>query len=255
MHKRLNVEGLIGINFAYSQGVYKGIYLALSGAVLKHTQMDIISQNLANADTIGYKKDQITFKDYLIPQDSFSIDPDGRAMSYVSTFRTDLSAGNLIKTGNLLDIAIEGKGFISLEGSRYTRRGDLKKNSEGYLTTQNDIKVLGEKGPIKLPEGVLQINESGDLFVDGEKVDSLRIVDFQKPENLIRAGGEIFLSKDKPSKAKGAVKQGYLEKSNVEIVKEMVRMIEMYREFESYQKAIQFFDDAQGKATNEIAKI
>jgi flagellar basal-body rod protein FlgG len=217
--------------------------------------METISQNLANADTIGYKKDQITFQDYLIPQDAFSYAPDGRAMSYVSAFRTDLSAGNLVKTGNLFDIAIEGKGFIALEGNRYTRKGDLKKDSKGYLTTQNNIKVLGEKGPIQLPDGTLQINESGDVFVNEEKVDSLRIVDIKKSENLIRAGGDIFFLKDKPSKTKGVVKQGHLEKSNVEIVKEMVRMIEMFREFESFQKAIQFFDDAQAKATNEIAKI
>lgn len=217
--------------------------------------METISQNLANADTIGYKKDQITFKDYLIPQDVFSYDPDGRAMSYISTFRTDLSAGNMIKTDNLLDIAIEGKGFISLEGNRYTRRGDLKKDGEGYLTTQDNIKVLGEKGPIRLPDGTLQINESGDVSVNGEKVDSLRIVEFQQPENLSKAGGNIFLFKGNPSQTKGVVRQGQLEKSNVEIVKEMVRMIEMFREFESFQKAIQIFDDAQAKATNEIAKI
>jgi flagellar basal-body rod protein FlgG len=235
--------------------MYKGIYIALSGAVLKHAQMEIISQNLANADTIGYKKDQITFKDYLIPQDVFSYDPDGRAMSYISTFKTDLSAGNMIKTGNLLDIALEGKGFISLQGNRYTRRGDLKKDGEGYLTTQDNIKVLGEKGPIQLPDGILQINESGDVFVNEEKVDSLKIVEFQQPENLSKAGGDIFFFKGNPAQTKGVVKQGQLEKSNVEVVKEMIRMIEMFREYESFQKAIQFFDDAQAKATNEIAKI
>jgi flagellar basal-body rod protein FlgG len=234
--------------------MYKGIYIALSGAVLKHTQMEVISQNLANADTIGYKKDKITFKDYLMPQDAFSSLPDGRAMSDFSKFMTDLSAGNMVRTGNALDIAIEGKGFISLEGNRYTRRGDLKKDGEGYLTTQNNIKVLGEKGPIRLPDGALDLSESGEVFVNGEKIDSLKIVDFQQQENLKKAG-DIFFYKGSPSQIKGFVKQGNLEKSNVEIVKEMVHMIEMYREFESFQKAIQFFDEAQEKATNEIAKI
>jgi flagellar basal-body rod protein FlgF len=245
----------LGINFAYPWSMYKGIYIALSGAVLKNTQMEVISQNLANADTIGYKKDKITFKDYLMPQDAFSGSPDGRAMSDISKFMTDLSAGNMIRTGNALDIAIEGKGFISLEGNRYTRRGDLKKDNEGYLTTQNNIKVLGKKGPIQLPDGALQINESGEVFVNEEMIDSLKIVDFQQTENLTKAGEDIFFYKGNPSQIKGFVKQGNLEKSNVEIVKEMVNMIEMYREFESFQKAIQFFDEAQEKATNEIAKI
>lgn len=229
--------------------------MALSGAVLKYAQMEIISQNLANADTVAYKRGDVAFKDYLIPQDVVSFDPDGRAMGYFSSFNTDLSAGTLIRTGNHLDIGIEGSGFLSLEGNRYTRRGDLKKDSEGYLCIQNGIRVMGEKGPIKLPDGVLQISESGDILVNGAKIDSLKIVNFQQTENLEKAGGDIFFSKSKASRSKAIVKQGYLEKSNVDVVKEMVRMIDMLREFEAYQKAIQYFDEAQGKATNEIARL
>jgi len=235
--------------------MYKGIYIALSGAVLKHTQMEIISQNLANADTIGYKKDDVSFKDYLIPQDVISYEPDGRDMSDISSFMTDLSGGNHMKTGNLLDIAIEGSGFVALEGNRYTRKGNLKKDSQQYLTTQTGIKVMGEKGPIKLPEGVIQISESGDVSVNGDKVDSIKIMDFKKKEDLTKAGGDMFFSKAKPSKAKAMVKQGYLEKSNVGVVKEMIKMIEMVREFEMFQKAIQCFDEAQGKATNEMGRV
>jgi flagellar basal-body rod protein FlgF len=235
--------------------MYKGIYIALSGAVLKQTQMEVISQNLANADTIGYKRDDVSFKDYLIPQDVISYEPDGRDMSDISSFTTDLSSSTHIKTGNPLDIAIEGTGFVALEGNRYTRKGDLKKDSQQYLTTQNGIKVMGEKGPIKLPEGIIQISESGDVSVNGEKVDSIRIVDFKQTKDLTKAGGDMFFSKAKPSKAKAMVKQGYLEKSNVEVVKEMINMIRMVREFEMFQKAIQCFDEAQGKATNEMGKV
>jgi flagellar basal-body rod protein FlgG len=168
---------------------------------------------------------------------------------------TDLSGSNHIKTGNLLDIAIEGAGFVALEGNRFTRKGDLKKDTQQYLTTQTGIKVMGEKGPIKLPEGVIQISESGDVSVNGDKVDSIKIMDFKNTEDLTKAGGDMFFSKAKPSKAKAIVKQGYLEKSNVGVVKEMIKMIEMVREFEMFQKAIQCFDEAQGKATNEMGRI
>ena len=106
--------------------MYKGIYIAASGAVLKQTQLDIITQNIANANTAGYKKDAIAFKDYLFQQET-SLEPDGRVMSDYGTSKTDLANGNSVKTGNTLDIAIEGNGFIALEGGRYTRRGDLKK--------------------------------------------------------------------------------------------------------------------------------
>jgi flagellar basal-body rod protein FlgF len=235
--------------------MYKGIYIALSGAVLKQTQMEVISQNLANADTVGYKRDEVSFKDYLIPQDVISYDPDGRDMSDISSFTTDLSSSTHIKTGNSLDIAIEGTGFIALEGNRYTRKGDLKKDSQQYLTTQSGIKVMGEKGPIKLPEGVIQISESGDVSVNGAKVDTIKIVDFKQTGDLTKAGGDMFFSKAKPFAAKAMVKQGYLERSNVGVVKEMIKMIEMVREFEMFQKAIQCFDEAQGKATNEIGRV
>ncbi|NWF52956.1 MAG: flagellar hook basal-body protein [Nitrospirae bacterium] len=234
--------------------MHKGIYIALSGAVLKYAQMEILSHNIANADTIGYKRDDVSFKDYLIPQDIVNNQPDGRAMSYFSKFRIDMSSGVHVKTGSLLDVAIEGNGFIVLEGNRYTRRGDFKKDREGYLTTQNGIKVMGQKGPIKLPEGEVEISQSGDISVNGNKIDSLKIVDFKQTEDITKAGGDIFFSKGRPVNAKAIVKQGYVEKSNVGVVKEMVGMIEMLREFEMFQKAIQYFDEAQGKVTNEIGR-
>ncbi|MGB9716290.1 MAG: flagellar hook-basal body protein [Thermodesulfovibrionales bacterium] len=234
--------------------MYKGIYIALSGAVLKYAQMDIFSHNIANADTVGYKRDDVSFKEYLMPQEILTNEPDGRSMSYFSSFRTDMSSGVHIKTGNTLDVALEGDGFIVLEGNRYTRRGDFKKDKEGYLTTQNGIRVMGQKGPIKLPEGVVQISESGDISVDGNKIDSLKIVDFKQIEDITKAGGDIFFLKGRPVNAKAIVKQGFLEKANVSVVKEMIGMIEMIREFEMFQKAIRFFDEAQGKVTNEIGR-
>lgn len=235
--------------------MYKGIYIALSGAVLKYAQMDILSHNIANADTTGYKRDEVSFKEYLMPQEILSNEPDGRSMSYFSSFRIDMSSGVHIKTGNALDVALEGNGFIVLEGNRYTRRGDFKKDKEGYLTTQNGMKVMGQKGPIKLPEGIVQISESGDVSVDGNKIDSLKIVDFKQLEDITKAGGDIFFLKGRPVNSKAIVKQGFLEKSNVGVVKEMIGMIEMIREFEMFQKAIQFFDEAQGKVTNEIGRV
>lgn len=235
--------------------MYKGIYIALSGAVLKYAQMDILSHNIANADTVGYKRDEVSFKEYLMPQEILNNEPDGRAMSYFSSFRIDMSSGVHIKTGKTLDVALEGNGLIVLEGNRYTRRGDFKKDKEGYLTTQNGIKVMGQKGPIKLPEGMVQISESGDVSVDGNKIDSLKIVDFKQIEDITKAGGDIFILKGRPVNSKAIVKQGFLEKSNVGVVKEMIGMIEMIREFEMFQKAIHFFDEAQGKVTNEIGRV
>jgi len=234
--------------------MYKGIYIALSGAVLKETQMEIIAQNLANADTIGYKRETLSFRDYLMPKDGASPEPDGRIMSYFSSFKTDLSKGNLIRTGNPLDIAIDGDGFIALEGNRYTRRGDLKRDSNGYLTTHDGIRVLGDSGPIKLPEGRPVIDEAGGISVNGVRVGSIRVVDFENPD-LRKAGGGVYSAGSGGAPSKATVKQGYLESSNVDVIKEMVHMLGTLREFEAYQKAIHAFDEAASRLTGEMAKI
>lgn len=233
----------------------KAIYIALSGAVLRQLQMDVISQNLANADTAGYKRDKISFNDYLVPQDLMSPDPQYKAMSFHSPLITDFSEGNLIKTSNPLDIAIEGKGFIALEGNRYTRRGDFKKDKDGYLTTYNGVKILGEKGTIRLPDGTIEISSSGSVSVNKVQADVIKIVDFVQTGSLSKAGESIFTSNEQGTKATAELRQGYLETSNVSIIKEMVRMIQTLREYETYQKAIQTFDDAAGKINNEMGRL
>lgn len=233
----------------------KAIYIALSGAVMKQLQMDIISQNLANADTTGYKRDKISFNDYLVPKDLMSPEPEFKAMNYHSSFLTDFSEGNIVRTGNPLDIAIEGKGFIALEGERYTRRGDLKRDKDGYLTTHNGIKVLGDKGSIRLPDGTVEISPSGSISVNQVEVDVIKIVDFTNTQSLSKAGDGIFISTEQGVKAVAEVKQGYLETSNVSVIKEMVKMIQTLREYETYQKAIQTFDDAAAKINNEMGRL
>lgn len=233
----------------------KGIYISLSGAVLKQTQLEVVSQNLANADTIGYKKDNLSFRDYLIPNDQSSPGPDGRVMSSISSFRTDFSDGNTFKTGNPLDIAIEGNGFIALEGNRYTRRGDMKIDNEGYLTSYNAIRILGNNGPINLSEGTIEISETGSISVDGTEIDSIKIMDFGLKENLRKLGGGLFSSDENGTRSTAGVKQGYLEKSNVDVIKEIVHMIETLREFEAYKKAIQTFDDASDKVINQMGRL
>jgi flagellar basal-body rod protein FlgG len=236
--------------------MYKGIYLALSGAVLKQRQLEIISQNLSNIDTVGYKKDTISFKDYLLSQlsgieDSF----DGRTMSDISTVTTDFSNGNLIETGNPLDIALNGSGFISLEGNQYTRKGNLIRDNDGYLVTQNGIKVFGNSGPIQILDGEIEIDPYGNINVDGNLIDTLKIVDFDNPSSLIKKGEDIFETDQQGFQSKAMVQQGYLETSNVNAISEMVYMINTLRDFETYQKAIQAFDEATAKVTNEMGRM
>ncbi len=250
------------MGFERTDGMYKGIYIAASGAILKQMQLETISQNIANANTSGYKKDAVSFKDYLL-QAGTGTTPDGRVMSDYSASRTDLSNGNTIKTGNTLDIAIEGEGFIALEGGRYTRRGDLQKDREGYLTTHDGIRVMGTGGAILLPEDSVQIS----IDLEGKvsvlqvgatlptEIDTIKIVDFGSDAKLTKSGDGLFTAAAEGLPSTSVVKQGYLETSNVDVVREMVRMIETMREFESYQKAIQTFDAATSKVTNQLGSL
>jgi flagellar basal-body rod protein FlgF len=242
--------------------MYKGIYIAASGAILKQTELDVATQNIANANTAGYKKDTISFKEYLFQTEAASM-PDGRAMSDYADFKTDFSNGTIVKTGNSLDIAIDGNGLIALEGDRYTRRGDLRKDREGYLTTHNGVKVMGSGGPILIPEDSIEINidSEGKISViqagstTPVELDTIKIMDFGPEAVVSKAGDGQLTVSGNGTPTKSVVMQYYLEKSNVDTVKEMVRMIQIMREYESYQKIIQSFDDSTAKVNNEMGRL
>ncbi len=236
--------------------MYKGIYIILSGAVTKQSHMDIIAQNIANANTSGYKKERVAFKDYMLPVDNKSpLIPDGRAMSEISNVATDFSKGVLMETGNPMDLAINGDGFFALEGDKYTRGGSFKISGDGYLTTQDDIKVLGSGGPISVKGVKIEVSSSGEVFVDGTSTDTLKLVDFSDKGALKKLNGGVFTAADRGEEVKSQVAQGYLEASNVDVIKEMVQMITTLRDFETYQKMIHAFDEAAAKVTSEMGKV
>ena len=235
--------------------MYKGIYIALSGALLKQRHMDTFAHNMANANSNGFKKERISFKDYMIPVDNNAAQADdGRSMSEVSTILTDFSNGGMTQTGNPLDLAINGEGFFALEGNKYTRNGSFKVSSDGYLATHDDVKVLGEGGPISINGNKIDIGSSGEVLVDDVSVGKLSIVNFTDKDVLQKQTGNIFTTETQGEDAGSAVSQGYLESSNVEVVREMVQMLTTVREFESYQKMIKAFDEAASQTINQMGK-
>jgi len=235
----------------------KGIYIALSGALLKQNQLETITQNVANANTTGFKRSGISFKDYLIPQDEPGPGPDGRVMSQLSAITTDFTSGTQVRTGNPLDVAIEGKGFIALDEGYYTRRGDMHPDKDGNLLAQNGRKVLGAGGPVRLPiDGTtIAIDANGKIEVDGIEIDTIRVEEFPDDAALTKIGEGMYTSPAPGTPSTGTIMQGYLETSNVNAVTEMVRMIDALREFESYQKIITTFDDTVSKVTNDLGRL
>ena len=233
----------------------KGIYIALSGAVLKQRHMDIFAQNVANSNTTGYKKERISFRDYLIPADTPSgVVEDGRSMTQLSEQVTDFSDGPSFRTDNPLDLAINGDGFFALENDRYTRNGNFKIGTDGYIATQDNIKVLGDGGPISLEGSTIEINTSGEIFSDGVSVAQIKVVDFEDRSKLNKMDGRYFYSEETGQESAANINQGYLESSNVEVVREMVQMVTYLREFESYQKMIHALDEATSRTINEMGR-
>lgn len=231
----------------------KGIYIALSGAMQKAKHTDIVAQNIANVSTSGYKRGRLSFKDHMVPSDnSNSVAVRGRVMTEKSQEITDFSHGVQHKTGNPLDVAINGEGFFVLEGNRYTRNGNFHIDSEGNLMDANGIKVMGDGGTLTVQGSKIDISPSGEIFVDNISVGALGIVDFPDKSVLRKTDGGFFTADVEGEEVNAVLSQGFLERSNVNVVRELVDMIRTEREFESYQKMIRIFDDAAGSSIRDL---
>lgn len=248
----------------------RGIYTALSALNVFEIKQSVIANNIANIDTPGFKKD------------TFSVESQDEAElfrfaseenpAFVGTlplsvqpqvdFSTDFSQGRLEATGNPFDLAIEGEGFFVVqteEGMAYTRAGNFARGADGRLVTLQGYPVQGEAGDIVLPErGEVVVDEEGNVRVGGELVGRLRVVRFPDPQLLEKRGENLFQAPEGvlPEEATGyTIHQGFLEKSNLDIVEAMVRMIEALRGYELAQRAVVTQDEALGKAVNEIPRL
>ncbi len=251
-----------------------GAYVALSGALAMERRLDIISNNIANVNTSGFKAERMAFE-VAVPEGSYSNMPIPQADSNVSplaenhpfildatfvnggTTVIDFSEGPLQKTDNPLHLSLKGDGFFVLEtpeGTKYTRSGSFIVSPEGLVTTLEGHSLQGEGGAITLGGGVLNIDSTGNIEEDGEAVDVVKIVDFVKPYALKKDENGLYIADENVEEVPvqgSMVMQGYLELSNVSVIKEMVSMIETTRAYESYLKAIQAFDEFE-QQLNEL---
>ena len=258
----------------------KNIYTPLAGAISQERALETIANNLANLNTVGFKGDSVTFtlqnpepyKNYPDPlppanykQDLGDIFPlHGNDMSYVgiAAMERDFSQGAVITTHNPYDVMLEGKGFLSAqtsEGIRYTRAGDLMVSQDGVLVTKQGDPVLGEKGLIYVRGTQFEINNRAEVFQDGQLMDKIKLVDFAKPKELERVGMNYyhFGGRDEdilPAKDT-ALRQGFLEASNVNSIKSLTSMIVAHRSYEAYQKAVANYDKIMEKSSNSIGEV
>ncbi|MDJ0801542.1 MAG: flagellar basal-body rod protein FlgF [Kiloniellales bacterium] len=234
------------------------IYAATSGSEVQRVRMDILTHNLANMNTVGYKTDEAVFriKDENLKNDGGDDDQPLTATLPVIplTTRTDFSQGLLQPTGNPLDLAIEGDGFFSIQtedGVRYTRNGSFTLGAGGRLTTQDGHAVMGEGGEISIDGTEVEFDGNGNVVVDGQITDRLRIVEITEPTALTKEGYNLFVLDEERGAEEPVdyanVHQGFLEGSNVNSVKIMTDLIEVMRGYESYQKIIRTLDENSSK--------
>ncbi len=230
-------------------------------AVLQELRLDVISNNLANVNTTGFKEDTVAFR---IPsqgvvgttRERWIWDPYKTAETTIQ-----LSQGQLRETGGPLDLALHGDGFFCVQGEfgeEYTRRGDFKVNAEGVLVTAGGLPVLGRRGEIRLRGGDVQVDDRGNIIAGGVPVDAIKIVDVEDPAMLSKSGDAMYrLHEDeKPVEADNVtVRQGFLESSNVQPIKAMTDMIDVLRTYESYNKILQVLNETTQKSINEVGRL
>jgi len=247
-----------------------GLYVAASGMMMQEKIVNNVANNLANVHTNGYKKDGFTFRNYIAKAKEYPEDIIRGSLYNQTINRTvqldknylDLSLGDVHQTGNKFDLALGNKdAFFVVDtpfGIRYTRDGAFTLNSNNELVNSSGYKLLSTNNqPIVINGRDVVFLSSGEIMVDGVQVDSLNIASFDDLERLQKVGRNLFAAIDTlPNEVVDPVlMQGYLEKSNVNAVSEMVKMIEANRGFETYQKVIQTIDQLNDKASNEIGRI
>lgn len=219
-------------------------------------RLNQISNNLANVDTAGYKKEDITFWEMLYSTDH-QRSRVGKAIHDV----TDMQPGAIKETGNPLDFAIGGTGFFKVQtpaGVRYTRAGQFMTNNEGQLTTGNGHLVLGDGGPMVVNGKNISVSNDGNISVDGQQAGTLAIVTFANLADLEKQGQNLFVATGEAQEEPAqnfSVKQGYLEKSNVSTMKELTSMIDLNRAYETQQRVVRSIDDMNDKAISKVGRL
>ena len=248
------------------------LLIGLSRQTTLERQLDVIANNIANVNTSGFKADNTLFEEYLnTPAHEDNFIGGDRRVSFVQdrgTYR-NMTQGPLEETKNPLDIAIDGSAFLAVQapgGERYTRDGNLHINSQGQLVTSAGNPVLGASGPIVFQQTDHDINITPDgtiTVVEGaSRTDSirgtLRLVSFTDAQKMLKEGLNLYSAGEggaPQADAKSKVQQGFIEKSNVNSVVEMSRMMEVSRAYASIANLMQQQSDLQKTAIQQLADV
>ncbi|MDD9946757.1 MAG: flagellar basal-body rod protein FlgF [Myxococcales bacterium] len=245
-----------------------GIYSALSGAIAQERTLSVVANNVANANTTGFKADRVAF-DEALAKEVAAAGERSASMKYVGLNRVeaDRSTGAVKQTGRALDLAIQGDGFFTVEtpqGERFTRAGSFVVDSEGVVRTQSGYRLLqlagklarrGQEIALPRPDATVTVGEDGTMLADGQEVGQLKLARFERPGELKKEGLTMFAAENGAvarELAGAQVLQGALEISNVNAVSGMNELITVTRAFDALQRVIKTFREVDQKA-NELA--
>lgn len=256
----------------------RSFYTAVSGMITQEAKQDVITNNIANANTVGFKQDDLSvgdFKEMLLQNHDKVVGGKNvrNTIGYISLgsevngVNTEFSGGVIKDTGLSTDFAIDGKGFFAVsrqEGNQnntyYTRDGHFHVNINGMLVDDSGDTVLarnletGALGPINVGKGKITCNTQGDISIDGNPKYKLYTADFNDYNNLTKVGDNLYKGNG-AVEANAVVRQNSLESSNVNIISTMADMITTMRAFETNQKAVQSIDETLDKLINQVGKV
>jgi flagellar basal-body rod protein FlgF len=241
-----------------------GIYTALTGAIAQQQTLDIVANNVANTQTIGFRGDKAVFGEMVRAAGSTQSANNGpkedRFVTLDSVVR-DVSGGMLRQTGNRLDFALQGDGFFVVrtnDGDKLTRAGNFLLREDGQLTTHDGGLVLGDDGhPLSLPTNTanIQVSQSGQITADGSPAGQFLIGTVADSRNLQKAGN-AYLTAPADGKLMHAtdvvVSQGFVELSNVNAVQGINELISINRSFDAIQKTIETFEKLNERSAREL---
>lgn len=244
----------------------RGLYTASSGMQSSMRRQEVISNNLANLNTTGYKKKTTINKAF--PEEMINrIDSESNEIgklgggTAVDEVNTDHSTGKFKQTGNKMDWAIKGEGFFVVQtpqGQRYTRNGNFTIDNQNRVVTQQGYPVRGENGFLEVPESGSDITiDSNTLRANGQQVGQIQIQSFGDKSGLVKEGENLFRRTPQAGNqfnAEGRVQQGFVEGSNVNPVEEMTKMIQNSRTYQMDQKIVQMTDQTLDQAVNQVGK-
>ena len=256
----------------------KGLYTAYTGMLNEQNRMDIMTNNLANASTVGYKKEGSTSQSF---DDVLTVKIKDQSVGMRNAQKigiknpgvkigenyTDYSQGSFRITGNTYDLALSGEGFFAIEftnkagetDTKYTRAGQFTLNKDGYLVTEEGDYVLDTQNRrIRLNTLIdSSITDDGTIDQNGQAMAKIQVTDFADYDYLEKYGETYYqpIQGAQTIASNAQVKSGYLEMANVQIVSEMVNLISITRAYESNQKVVQTIDDTLDVAVNQIGRV